>query len=74
MSSDYSSPTSPIPGKHPTVVYIVSGTLTNHHDDGTMEEVHAGQAFAEFGPKSHWVENTEAAPATFVFTSLSPRQ
>jgi quercetin dioxygenase-like cupin family protein len=58
----------------PTVVYIVSGTLTNHHDDGTTEKVHAGQAFAEFGPKSHWVENTEAAPATFVFTSLSPRQ
>src|SRR5215468_4783947 len=37
----------------PTVVYVVSGVLTNHHDDGTTNEVHAGEAFAEFGPKSH---------------------
>src|SRR5690348_5652122 len=36
----------------PTVVYLISGALTNYHDDGTTEEVHAGQAFAEFGPKS----------------------
>src|SRR5437763_13500185 len=41
----------------PTVVYLVSGVLMNHHDDGRTEEYRAGQAFAEFGPKSHWVEN-----------------
>ena len=58
----------------PTVVYLISGTLTNHHDDGMAEEVQAGQAFAEFGPKSHWVENQGSVPATFVFASLSPRQ
>lgn len=58
----------------PTVVYLISGALTNHHDDGTTEELHAGQAFAEFGPKSHWVENNGPAPATFVFTSVSHRQ
>lgn len=58
----------------PTVVYLISGALTNYHDDGTTEELHAGQAFAEFGPKSHWVENRGSAPATFVFTSVSPRQ
>ncbi|MBV8754566.1 MAG: cupin domain-containing protein [Hyphomicrobiales bacterium] len=57
----------------PTVVYLVGGTLTNHHDDGRTEELHAGQAFAEFGPKSHWVENRGAAPATFVFASVSRR-
>jgi hypothetical protein len=39
-----------------------------------IEEVRAGQAFAEFGPKSHWVENQGTAPATFVFTSVSRRQ
>ncbi len=58
----------------PTVVYLVSGALTNHHDDGMTEELRAGQAFAEFGPKSHWVENRGAAPATFVFASVSRRQ
>jgi quercetin dioxygenase-like cupin family protein len=58
----------------PTVVYLASGALINHHDDGTTEELRAGQAFAEFGPKSHWVENRGAAPATFVFASVSRRQ
>jgi quercetin dioxygenase-like cupin family protein len=58
----------------PTVVYVVSGVLTNHHDDGTTNEVRAGEAFAEFGPKSHWVENAGSTPATFVFASVSRRQ
>ena len=58
----------------PTVVYLVSGVLTNHHDDGRVEELRAGQAFAEFGPKLHWVENKGSAAATFVFTSVSGRQ
>ena len=58
----------------PTVVYLVSGVITNHHDDGSTEELRAGQAFAEFGPKSHWVENKGAMPATFVFASVSRRQ
>jgi quercetin dioxygenase-like cupin family protein len=58
----------------PTVVYLVGGALINHHDDGTTEELHAGQAFAEFGPKSHWVENRSETPATFVFASVSRRQ
>jgi quercetin dioxygenase-like cupin family protein len=58
----------------PTVVYVLSGVLTNHHDDGMIEEVRAGQAFAEFGPKSHWVENKGPAPASFVFASVSRRQ
>ena len=58
----------------PTVVYLVSGVLTNHHDGGSTEELTAGQAFAEFGPKSHWVENRGAGPATFVFASVSRRR
>jgi len=58
----------------PTVVYLVTGALINHHDDGSTEELSAGQAFAEFGPKSHWVENRGTAPATFVFASVSRRQ
>ena len=39
----------------PTIVYMLSGVLTNHHDDVTTEEFHAGEAFAEYGPRSHWV-------------------
>ena len=58
----------------PTVVYVVSGVLTNHRDDGTTNEVRAGEAFAEFGPKSHWVENAGSTPAIFVFASVSRRQ
>jgi quercetin dioxygenase-like cupin family protein len=57
----------------PTLVYLVNGVITNHHDDGSTEELRAGQAFAEFGPKSHWVENRGAAPVTFVFVSVSRR-
>ena len=57
----------------PTVAYLIGGALTNHHDDGTSEELQAGQAFAEFGPKSHWVENKGTIPATFVFASVSRR-
>jgi quercetin dioxygenase-like cupin family protein len=58
----------------PTVVYLVSGALINHHEDGASEELRAGQAFAEFGPKSHWVENRGTSPATFVFASVSRRR
>jgi quercetin dioxygenase-like cupin family protein len=58
----------------PTVVYMVTGVLTNHHDDGTTEDLRAGQSFAEFGPKSHWVENKGSAPVTFVFASVSRKQ
>ena len=57
----------------PTVVYVVSGVLTNHHDDGTTNEVRAGDAFAEFGAKSHWVENAGSTAASFVFASVSRR-
>ena len=57
----------------PTVAYLISGALTNRHDDGTTEVLQAGQAFAEFGPKSHWVENNGTIPATFVFASVSRR-
>ena len=58
----------------PTVVYVLSGLLANHHEDGTTEELRTGQAFAEFGTKSHWVENKGTAPASFVFVSVSRRR
>ena len=58
----------------PTVVYLVGGVITNHRDDSLSEDLHAGQAFAEWGPKSHWVENRGALPATFVFASVSRRR
>jgi quercetin dioxygenase-like cupin family protein len=58
----------------PTIVYVLQGTLANHHDDGTTEEFRAGQAFAEFGARSHWVENRGMAPATFIAANIHHRQ
>jgi quercetin dioxygenase-like cupin family protein len=58
----------------PTIVYVLQGTLTNHHDDGTTQEFSAGQAFAEFGLRSHWVENNGAGPLIFVAANIHHRQ
>lgn len=57
----------------PTIVYLLSGVLTNHHDDGTTEEVYPGQAFAEFGPRAHWVENNGSTPVTFIVANVHRR-
>jgi quercetin dioxygenase-like cupin family protein len=57
----------------PTIVYILSGTLTNHHDDGTTVAVRSGEAFAEFGPRAHWVENRGLAPVTFIVANIHRR-
>lgn len=54
----------------PSIVYMLSGVLTNHHDDGTTEEFHAGQAFSEYGPRSHWVENKGSAPVHFIVANV----
>ena len=54
----------------PTIVYMLSGVLTNHHDDGTTEEFHPGEAFAEYGPRSHWVENRGSAPARLIVANI----
>jgi len=54
----------------PTIVYMLSSVLSNHHDDGTTEEFHAGQVFAEYGPRSHWVENRGSAPVTFIAANI----
>ena len=54
----------------PTIVYILSGVLTNHHDDGTTEEFRAGQVFSEYGPRSHWVENKGSAPVRFIVANV----
>src|SRR5437868_15198980 len=58
----------------PTIVYLLSGVLTNHHDDGTTEEFHAGGAFAEYGPRSHWVENRGSAPARLIVGNIHRQQ
>ena len=58
----------------PTVVYILSGILTNHHDDGTIEQLRPGQAFSEFGPRAHWVENAGASPVSFVVANIHERK
>ena len=54
----------------PTIVYMLSGILTNHHDDGTTQEFHAGEACAEYGPHSHWVENKGSAPVRFIVANV----
>jgi quercetin dioxygenase-like cupin family protein len=58
----------------PTLVYVLSGVLTNHHDDGRIEEFRAGQVFAEFGPRSHWVENRGGEPAVFIAANIHRRE
>ena len=54
----------------PTIVYVLSGVLTNHHDDGTTEDFHPGQVFPEFGLRSHWVENKGAVPVQFIAANI----
>jgi quercetin dioxygenase-like cupin family protein len=58
----------------PTIVYMLSGVLTNHHDDGTAQEFRAGQVFAESGPRAHWVENRSSRPATFIVANIHRRE
>lgn len=58
----------------PTIVYLLSGVLTNHHDDGTTKEFGPGQVFAEFGPRKHWVENTGSVPVTFIVANVHLRK
>lgn len=58
----------------PTIVYMLAGVLTNHHDDGTNEEFRPGEVFAEFGPRSHWVENRGAAPVVFLVANIHRRR
>ena len=61
----------PLHAHYALMLGVLAGVLANHHEDGTTEELRAGQAFAEFGTKAHWVENTGSAPASFVFASVS---
>ena len=58
----------------PTIVYVLEGVLTNHHDDDTTEEFRPGQVFAEFGPRSHWVENNGPMPVTFIAANIHRRE
>jgi quercetin dioxygenase-like cupin family protein len=58
----------------PTIVYLLSGVLTNHHDDGTTEEFHPGQVFAESGPRAHWVENQGSTPVSFIVANIHRRE
>jgi quercetin dioxygenase-like cupin family protein len=58
----------------PTIVYLLSGVLTNHHDDGTTEEFLPGQVFAEFGARAHWVENKGSTPVIFIVANIHRRE
>jgi quercetin dioxygenase-like cupin family protein len=58
----------------PTIVYVLAGILTNHQDNGTTEEFRSGQVFAEFGPRSHWVENNGPTPVIFIVANIHRRE
>jgi quercetin dioxygenase-like cupin family protein len=58
----------------PTIVYVLDGVLINQHDDWTTEEFRSGQVFAEFGPKSHWLENQGPTPVTFIAANIHYRE
>jgi quercetin dioxygenase-like cupin family protein len=58
----------------PTIVYMLSGALTNHHDDGTIEEFRPGQSFSEFGPRAHWVENQGSVPVIFIVANIHSKE
>ena len=57
----------------PSIVYLLSGVLTNHHDDGTTREFRPGEVFAEFGARTHWVENRGTAPVSFIVANIHRR-
>jgi quercetin dioxygenase-like cupin family protein len=58
----------------PTIVYVLAGVLTNHHDNGTTEEFRPGEVFAEFGPRSHWVENNGPTEVSFIIANIHRRE
>jgi len=58
----------------PTIVYMLSGVLTNHHDDGVTEEFRSGEVFAEFGRRKHWVENKGNDQAIFIVANVHRRE
>jgi quercetin dioxygenase-like cupin family protein len=58
----------------PTIVYVLSGVLTNHHDDGTVQQFRGGEVFAEFGPRAHWVQNNGPGPVTFIVANIHQRK
>src|ERR1700730_6025461 len=78
VSRATASPTSHIgPHSHrcfPAIGHVLAGILTNHQDNGTTEEFRSGQVFAEFGPRSHWVENNEPTPVTFIVANIHRRE
>jgi quercetin dioxygenase-like cupin family protein len=54
----------------PTIVYVLSGVLTNRHMDGTVRQYRAGEVFAEFGPRRHWIENAGTEPVVFLDANI----
>lgn len=54
----------------PTIVYVVSGVLTNHHLDGDVRDYHPGEVFTEFGAQQHWIENAGNEPVVYLAANL----
>jgi quercetin dioxygenase-like cupin family protein len=57
----------------PTIVYVLSGVLTNHHS-GVVRALHPGAVLAEFGPGAHWVENDGPSPLVYLAASIHRRK
>lgn len=58
----------------PAIVYIVSGTVTEHNSFCKVPVVyHGGDVSTEFGPGyEHWWENTGTEPVIFISTDVLP--
>ena len=57
----------------PTIVYVLSGALTNHHLDGTTRSYRAGEVFTEGGSGQHWIENDGGAPVAYLAANIHQR-
>jgi quercetin dioxygenase-like cupin family protein len=57
----------------PTIVYILSGVLTNHQN-GTVRALHPGEVLAEFGPGAHWIENDGQSPLVYLAADIHRRK
>jgi len=58
----------------PTVVYIVSGELTEYRDGGQEITHRAGEQWVEGADVSHWAENRGQVPAVLIGADIIPKK
>lgn len=60
-------------GERPTAVYVVSGELTEHRDDGQVITYRTGEQWVEGGDVSHWAENGGNVPSVLIVADIVPK-